>query len=243
MYYVYYASLYTVWALLPDGAPDRLWWVRMAAFLEECLRIIQFGGDDRFKIKKVNPIADEGYETGDEIDCENGFRGCVGDEYSEDEGMSDTDVEYGINVDDDEEEEEEEEEGESELETVIDDEEHMSNGDEQEAREDDVADQNDEIVREMVNWDHVVTDEPEESPEERLRLDAHGHGHRGPDYRAWVLKNHRKYGTTFRWDDQNGEPTLEDVRYQLWQKVSHDLREIDANQGGRVYTKPALRFR
>ncbi|KAE8412788.1 hypothetical protein BDV36DRAFT_300527 [Aspergillus pseudocaelatus] len=222
MHYVYYASLYTVWTLMPVGIPDRKWWAEMAAFLEECLLIIQLGGDDRFKIKKVNPVVDEGYETGDGSDCGSGFRGCVGDEYSEDEGLR------------------------SEADTVIDYEGHVTGeGDEEEeeVRENNMEGQDQGHTPEIVSWDRRDAGGKVESSEERLRLDSHGHGHRDSQYRAWAVKILLKYGTTFHWDDENGEPTFDDVRYQLWQKICHDLREIDLKLGGRVYTKPALGFR
>ncbi|KAE8326544.1 hypothetical protein BDV39DRAFT_205952 [Aspergillus sergii] len=240
MHYVYYASLYTVWALMPVGIPDRGWWAEMAKFLEECLMVIQFSGDDRFKIKKVNPVVDEGYETGEGSDCGGRFRGCVGDEYSED------DLE-GSHTDD---------EDASEVETVIDeeglvtddgDDEEEDNDneehDEEEVRENDMAGQDDGHTPEIVIRISMEASGQVESNEERLRLDAHGHGHRDSEYRAWALKNLPRYGTTFHWDDENGEPTFDDVRYQLWQKVCHDLREIDLKLRGRVYTKPALGFR
>ncbi|OOO09830.1 hypothetical protein OAory_01056380 [Aspergillus oryzae] len=181
MHYVYYASLYTVWALMPVGIPDRGWWAEMAKFLEECLMVIQLGGEDRFKIKKVNPVVDEGEDDSEE-----------GSEQERDSEGSHTDDENA-----------------SEVETVIDEEGHVS-------------------------------DEGDDEEEEE---DAHGHGHRDPGFRAWALKNLAKYGTTFHWDDENGEPTFDDVRYQLRQKVCHDLREIDLKLRGRVYSKPALGFR
>ncbi|RAQ54114.1 hypothetical protein AFGD_005351 [Aspergillus flavus] len=220
MHYVYYASLYTVWALMPVGIPDQGWWAEMAKFLEECLMVIQLGGEDRFKIKKVNPVVDEGYETGEGSNCGGGFRGCAGDEYSED------DSEEGSEQERDSEGSHTDDENASEVETVIDEEGHVSDeGDdeeEEEVRESDMAGQGDG-----------------HTPE----IDAHGHGHRDPGFRAWALKNLAKYGTTFHWDDENGEPTFDDVRYQLRQKVCHDLREIDLKLRGRVYSKPALGFR
>ena len=247
MHYVYYASLYTVWALMPVGIPNRKWWAEMASFLEECLLIIQLGGNDRFKIKKVNPVVDEGYETGDGSDCGGGFRGCVGNEYSEDEGLSESDSEGqgseherdrgGGHVDADD------EDG-SEVDTVINHEGHVTGeGDEDEGRQNDMQGQNHGHAWEIVSWDHMDASGNVVSSEERQRLDAHGHGHRDSQYRAWALKTLLKYGTTFHWDDENGEPSFDDVRYQLWQAVCHDLREIDLKLGGRVYTKPALGFR
>ncbi|KAE8362339.1 hypothetical protein BDV27DRAFT_166316 [Aspergillus caelatus] len=210
MHYVYYASLYTVWTLMPVGIPDRKWWAEMAAFLEECLLIIQLGGDDRFKIKKVNPVVDEGYETGDGSDCGGGFRGCRDGEGGHVDADADADA-------DDEEEEE--------------------------VRENNMEGQDQGHTPEIVSWDRRDAGGKVESSEERLRLDSHGHGHRDSQYRAWAVKILLKYGTTFHWDDENGEPTFDDVRYQLWQKICHDLREIDLKLGGRVYTKPALGFR
>ncbi|OGM43085.1 hypothetical protein ABOM_009203 [Aspergillus bombycis] len=231
MRYVYYASLYTMWALIPVGTPDnRGWWAEMAKFLEECLLVIEFGGDDRFKLKKVNPVVDEGYETGDGSGCVGGFRGCLGDEYSEDEELSELDSEM--------EGSEYEGEAESEMEMITDDEEHIT--DEGEVGENDSADE--EHVPESVSRDRIA-DGDVETGRERLRLDKHGHGQRDFGYRAWALKNLPRYGTTFHWDDENGEPAFDNVRCQLWQKVCHDLREIEIKHGGRLYMKPALGFR
>ncbi|KAF7618807.1 hypothetical protein AFLA_000454 [Aspergillus flavus NRRL3357] len=250
MHYVYYASLYTVWALMPVGIPDRGWWAEMAKFLEECLMVIQLGGDDRFKIKKVNPVVDEAYETGEGSNCGGGFRGCAGDEYSEDEGLSEDDSEEGSEQERDSEGSHTDDEDASEVETVIDEEGHVSDegddeGDdeEEEVRESDMAGQGDGHTPEIVIRISMEAGGQVESNEERLRQDAHGHGHRDPGFRAWALKNLAKYGTTFHWDDENGEPTFDDVRYQLRQKVCHDLREIDLKLRGRVYSKPALGFR
>ncbi|GAB1210042.1 hypothetical protein APSETT445_008832 [Aspergillus pseudonomiae] len=218
MRYVYYASLYTFWAMMPDDIPDRGGWAKMATFLEECLLVIQLGGDDRFKLKKVNPVVDEGYETGDGSECGGGFRGCVGDEYSEDEELSELESESEHECGDDD------ADPESEMETVIDDEEYITTDE----GENDMADG---LVPETLGWGRM-------NAESGLRLDERGLGQR-----AWALKNRLKYGTTFHWDDENGEPTFDDVRCQLWQMVCHDLREIEIKHGGRVYTKPALGFR
>ncbi|KAE8134808.1 hypothetical protein BDV38DRAFT_254299 [Aspergillus pseudotamarii] len=57
---------------------------------------------------------------------------------------------------------------------------------------------------EIVSWDRRDASGKVESSEERLHLDTHGHGHRDSEYRASVLKNLLKYGTTFHWDDENG---------------------------------------
>ncbi|KAE8311753.1 hypothetical protein BDV41DRAFT_565672 [Aspergillus transmontanensis] len=190
MHYVYYASLYTVWALMPVGIPDREWWAEMAKFLEECLVVIQFSGDDRFKIKKVNPVVDEG----------------------EDEGLSEDGIE-GSHTDD---------EDASEVETVIDEEGHATDdGDEEDDNNDN--EEHDEEVRE----NDMAGQRDGHIPEIVIRISMEAGGQ----------------GTTFHWDDENGEPTFDDVQYQLWQKVCHDLREIDLKLRGRVYTKLALGFR
>lgn len=110
--------------------------------------VIQLGGEDRFKIKKVNPVVDEGYETGEGSNCGGGFRGCAGDEYSED------DSEEGSEQERDSEGSHTDDENASEVETVIDEEGHVSDeGDdeeEEEVRESDMAGQGDGHTPEIV---------------------------------------------------------------------------------------------
>ncbi|KAE8392369.1 hypothetical protein BDV23DRAFT_181529 [Aspergillus alliaceus] len=216
MRYVYYASFYTESAMIPAGAPEREYWVQMAGFLEECLRVIEFAEDDRFELRRV------GLEAFNMRDPTEIYFDCEGWEYDDDDN---DDGFY----------------------------EFVEEGRIGETGEDDLEGERSQIA-EFVQATQDGRDIGGETREEiedrevRETIQQHVSQGEGGDKRIYndilmTFKARHLYGATFEWHDEQGKPTPSDIRDQLRQNVTHDLREIDTKHGGRLYKKPALGFR